>query len=106
MDMARRAGRRSSKAKAAVIARRTRKEQLRSGKAVRAEAAQRGFDAQRKTGGGGRPVLMVSQQMERVAELQNPEVRAELNRCARECEQKCFASGRVGSIPQTCARAR
>jgi hypothetical protein len=53
-------GRRSGEAKAAVIARRTRKEQLRSGKAVRAGATRRGFDAQRKTGGGGRPALMAS----------------------------------------------
>jgi hypothetical protein len=43
-------------------------------KAVEAEATWRGFDAQRKTGSGGRPALMVSQQMERAAELQNPEV--------------------------------
>jgi hypothetical protein len=53
---------------------RRRKEQLRSGKAVRAEATKRGFDTQRKTGGGGRPVLMVSQQVEWTAELQDPEV--------------------------------
>jgi hypothetical protein len=74
MHEGRRAGRRSGEAKTAVIAQRTRKEQLRSGKAVRAEATRREFDAQRKTGGGGRPVLMASQQMERVAELQDPEV--------------------------------
>jgi hypothetical protein len=85
--------------KAAVIARRIRKEQPRSGKAVRAEATRRGFDAQRKTGGGGRPVLMASQQMKRTAELQDLEVRAELNRRVHECERKCFASGRLGSIP-------
>jgi hypothetical protein len=88
--MARRAGRRSGKAKAAVIARRTRKEQLRSNKAVRAEATRRGLDAQHMTGGGGRPVLMASQQMERAAELQDPEVRAELNRRVREYERKCL----------------
>jgi hypothetical protein len=41
--------------------RRARKEQLRSGKAVRARVTRRGFDAQRKIGGGGRPVLMASQ---------------------------------------------
>jgi hypothetical protein len=35
---------------------------------------QHGFDTQRKTGGSGRPVLMASQQMERAAELQDPEV--------------------------------
>jgi hypothetical protein len=49
---------------------------------------------------------MASQQMERAAELQNPEVQAELNRHVRECERKCFASGWLGSIPQACARAR
>jgi hypothetical protein len=59
--MARQVGRRSGEAKAAVIARRAQKEQLRSGKAVRAGATRRGFDAQCKTGGGGRPVLMASQ---------------------------------------------
>jgi hypothetical protein len=32
---------------------------------VEAGATQRGFDAQRKTGGGGRPALMASQQEER-----------------------------------------
>jgi hypothetical protein len=101
--MARRAGRRSGKAKAAVIARRTRKEQLRSGKAVRAEATRSGLDAQRKTGGGGRSTLMASQQVKKATELQNPEVRAESNRRVRECEWKCFASGRLGSIPQACA---
>jgi hypothetical protein len=46
------------------MARQARKEQLRSSKAVRAEATWRGFDAQRKTGGGGRPALMESQQVE------------------------------------------
>jgi hypothetical protein len=73
---------------------------------VEAGATQRRFDAQRKTGGGGRPALMASQQMERAAELQNPEVRAELNRHVRECGRKCFASGRLGSIPQASARAK
>jgi hypothetical protein len=43
--------------------------------------------------------------MERAAELQNPEVQAELNRRVRECKRKCFASGRLGSIPQASARA-
>jgi hypothetical protein len=57
---------------------------------VRAEATQRGFDAQSKTGGGGWPALMASQQVERAAELQNPEVRAELNWRVRECERKCL----------------
>jgi hypothetical protein len=36
---------------------------------VGARVTQRGFNAQRKTGGGGRPVLMASQQVERAAEL-------------------------------------
>jgi hypothetical protein len=104
--MAKRAGRRSSEAKAAVIAWRIRKEQLRSGKAVEAGATWHGFDAQRKTGGGGRPVLMVSQQMERVAKLQDPKVRAELNRRVLECERMRSTGDRHGSIPQACARAR
>jgi hypothetical protein len=42
---------------------------------------------------------MASQQMESAAELQDPEVQAELNRHVRECERKCFASGRLDSIP-------
>jgi hypothetical protein len=37
--------------------------------AVEVETTQRGFDAQRKTGGGGRSTRMTSQQAERVAEL-------------------------------------
>jgi hypothetical protein len=49
---------------------------------------------------------MASQQMERMAELQDPEVRAELNRRVRECERKYFASGRLGLIPQASAHAR
>jgi hypothetical protein len=106
MHEGRRAGRGDGEAKAAVIARRIRKEQLRSGKAVRAEATQRRFDAQRKIGGGGKSTRMASQQMERAAELQDPEVRAELNRHVHECERKCFASGRLDSIPQASARAR
>jgi pentatricopeptide repeat protein len=73
---------------------------------VEAGATQRRFDAQRKTGGGGRPALMASQQMERAVELQNPEVRAELNRHVHECERRCFASCWLGSIPQACAHAR
>jgi hypothetical protein len=44
--------------------------------------------------------------MEKAAELQDPEVRAELNRHVCECERKCFASGRLDSIPQASARAR
>jgi hypothetical protein len=74
--------------------------------AVGAEVTRRGFDAQRKTGSGGRPALIASQQVERTTELQNPEVRAELNRRVRECERKCFASGRLGSFPQASACAR
>jgi hypothetical protein len=72
---------------------------------VGARVTRRGFDVQRKTGGGGRPILMASQQVERAAELQDPKVRAELNWCVRGCERKCFASDRLGSIPQACARA-
>jgi hypothetical protein len=45
---------------------------------------QRRFDAQRMTGGGGRPALIASQQVGRTMELQNPEVRAELNRRVHE----------------------
>jgi hypothetical protein len=41
-----------------------------------------------------------------MAELQDPEVWAELNWRVRGCERKCFASGGLGSIPQACARAR
>jgi hypothetical protein len=76
--------------------------------ARRSGQEQRGvrFDVQCKTGGGGRPVLMASQQMERAAELQNPEVRAELNWHVRECERKCFANGRLGSFPQARAYAK
>jgi hypothetical protein len=66
----------------------------------------RGFDAQRKTGGGSRPALMASQQVERAAELQDPKAQADLDWHVRECEQKCSAGGRLGSIPQTCACAR
>jgi hypothetical protein len=95
-----------AEAEGASVARRTRKEQLRSGKEVGAEATRRWFDAQRKTSGGGRPALIASQQMERAAELQNPEVRAELNRRVRKCEQKCFASGRLSSFSQARAYAR
>jgi pentatricopeptide repeat protein len=104
--MAKRAGKRSGEAKAAVIAQRNRKEERRSGKAVGAGVTRRGFDVQHKTSGSGKPALMASQQVERTAELQDPEVRAELNRRVRECERKCFASIRLGSIQQACARAR
>jgi hypothetical protein len=55
---------------------------------VGAGATRRGFDTQRKTGGGGRPALMASQQVERAAELQDTEVRAELDWCVRECERE------------------
>jgi hypothetical protein len=88
--MAKRAGRRSGEAKAAIIARQIRKEQLRSGKAVEAGVTRRGFDVQHKTGSGSKPTLMASQQMERAAKLQDPEVRAELNRRVREYERKCL----------------
>jgi hypothetical protein len=47
--------------------------------AVKAEIAQCGFDAQRKTGGGGRSALMASPLVERAAELQDPEVQADLD---------------------------
>jgi hypothetical protein len=58
MHEGRRAGRRGGESKAAVIARQARKEQLRSGKAVRTGVTRYGFDAQRKidsevTGLGG-----------------------------------------------------
>jgi hypothetical protein len=46
---------------------------------VEAGVTRRGFDAQRKTGGGGRPALMVSQQVERAAELQDSVVRTDLD---------------------------
>jgi hypothetical protein len=61
MHEGRRAGRRGGEAKATVIARRARKEQLRSGKVVRARVTRQGFDAQRMTGSGGKPVLIASQ---------------------------------------------
>jgi hypothetical protein len=95
-----------AEAERASIARQARKEQLRSGKAIEAGATRRGFDAQRKTSGGGRLALMASQPVETAAELQDPEVQMELNRRVRECEQKCSTGGRLGSIPQTCACAR
>jgi hypothetical protein len=66
---------------------------------VGAGVTRRGFDAQHKTGGGGRPVLMASQLVERAVELQDPEVRTELNRRVRECEHKCSAGGQLDSIP-------
>jgi hypothetical protein len=106
MHEGRRAGRKDGEAKATVIARRIRKEWLYSGKVIRVEVTRRGFNAQRMTGGGGRPVLMASQWVERTAELQDPEVRAGLNWSVRECERKYYASGRLGSISQVCARAR
>jgi hypothetical protein len=42
---------------------------------------------------------MASQQVERTAELQDLEVRAELDRCICGCERECSAGGRLGSIP-------
>jgi hypothetical protein len=73
-----------------------------------AGVTRRGFDAQRKTGGGGRPALMASQQVAggKAVELQDPEVRAELNRHVRECERECSTDARLGSIPQASVRAR
>jgi hypothetical protein len=41
---------------------------------VEAKATQRGFDVQRMTGGGDRSNRMASQQVERTAKLQDPEV--------------------------------
>jgi hypothetical protein len=73
---------------------------------VEAGAMRRGSDAQHKTSGGGRPTLMVSQQVERTAELQDPEVRAELDRRIRGCKREYSTGGRLGSIPQACAYAR
>jgi hypothetical protein len=49
--MAKRAGRRSGEAKAAVIARRIRKEQLHSSKGVKAGTTRREFDARCRTDG-------------------------------------------------------
>jgi hypothetical protein len=72
--MARQVGRRSGEAKAMVIARRAREEQLHS----------------------ARPA----------AKLQDPEVRVELDWRVRGCERECSTGGRLGSIPQACARAR
>jgi hypothetical protein len=77
-------------------------------KAVRIGVTQRGFDAQRKIGSGGKPTLMASQQLERTAKLQDPEVRAELNRRVRGCERECSIGGRLGSFLQVraCAKQR
>jgi hypothetical protein len=60
------------------------------------------------TGGGGRPTLMASQQVagRKAAELQDTEVRAELNRHVRECERECSTGARLDSIPEACACAR
>jgi hypothetical protein len=74
--------------------------------AVEVEIARRGSDAQRKTGGSGRPALMASQQVERAAELQDPEVQVDLDWHIRGCERECSTDGRLGSIPQASARAR
>jgi hypothetical protein len=73
---------------------------------VEVGATRHGFNAQRKAGGGGRPALTVSQQVERAAELQDPEVRAELDWRVRGCKRECSTGGRLGSIPQACAYAR
>jgi hypothetical protein len=49
MHEGRQVRRRGGESKATVLARRTRKEQLRNGKAVRTGVTRRGFNAQRKT---------------------------------------------------------
>jgi hypothetical protein len=64
---------------------------------VEAGATRYGFDVQHKTGGGDRSNQMASQQAERAAKLQDPEVRAELNRRVRECERKRSTGGRLSS---------
>jgi hypothetical protein len=81
MSMAWRIGKRSRGAKA-VVGRDelggARRSQVRRAPFIRAEVeaevTRRGFDAQRMTGSGGRPVLRASRRMERMAELQDPEV--------------------------------
>jgi hypothetical protein len=57
--------------------------------------------SQRQRGGYG-----AASRKERAAELQDPEIQAELDRRVRGCERECSAGGRLGSIPQACARAR
>jgi hypothetical protein len=66
------------------------------------------MERKRSTGGDGRPALMASQQVAggKAAELQDPEVRAELNRHVRECERECSTGARLDSIPQAHAYAR
>jgi hypothetical protein len=86
MHEGRRVRRRGGESKATVIARRARKEQR-----------------QGQTGSGGRSNRMASQLVERKAKLHDLEVRVKLNRRVRECERKCFTSGRLGSFPQACA---
>jgi hypothetical protein len=111
--MVRQAGRRGGKAKAATgcdelggaRCSQARRAPLIHAK-VEARVARHGFDTQRKTGGGGKPALMASQQVERTAELQDPEVRAELDWRVRGCKRECSTGGQLGSIPQACARAR
>jgi hypothetical protein len=49
---------------------------------------------------------MASQQVERAAEMQDSEVRAELDWRVRECERECSTDDRLGLIPQACARTR
>jgi hypothetical protein len=48
---------------------------------------------------------MASQQVERTAELQDPEVRAELDSRVRKCVRGRSADGRLGSVPQARAYA-
>jgi hypothetical protein len=74
--MARQVGRRGGKAKATAGRDKLGGAAVQPGTAdslhscrVGAGATRRGFDAQRKTGGGGRPALMASQQVERAAVL-------------------------------------
>jgi hypothetical protein len=67
----------------------------------RGQAALRAARGERRwpgADGGGRPALMVSQQVERAAELQDPEVQAGLDWHVRGCERECSAGGRLGEI--------
>jgi hypothetical protein len=61
---------------------------------------------QKSSRGGCGGKQMASQLVEWTAELQDLEVRAELNRHVRECERECSTCARLDSIPQACARAR
>jgi hypothetical protein len=93
--MARRAGRRSGEAKVATGCNEL--EGARCSQAwrapfihaeVEAGATRRGFDAQRKTGGGGRLARMASQQAERAAELLQAGVaHRRCNQAPRSCRR-------------------